>query len=96
MIISAGGSTSNRIPEKRAKKNVAQLYHCDTLLAYFIHKNLVLYILLRDFTIVASEGYMRAIQMSKREYKNFSELFKTNGMRLDVAGALVNIFTCLF
>ena len=95
MIISAGGSTSNGIPEKRAKKNVAQLYHCDTLLAYFIHKNLVLYILLHDFTIVASEGYMRAIQMSKRE-KNFSELFKTNGMRLDVARALVNIFTFFF
>ena len=43
---------------------------------------------------MASEGYMRAFQMSNRENKNCSELLKTNGMGLD--GAPVKFLTLVF
>ena len=53
------------------------------LLADFIAENQFLPILLFEFTIVASEGYMRAFQMSNFKNKNCSELLLTNGMGLD-------------
>ena len=53
------------------------------LLADFIAENQFLQILLFEFTIVASKGYMRAFQMSNCENKNCSELLLTNGMGLD-------------
>ena len=55
------------------------------LLADFIAENQFLQILLFEFTIVASEGYMRAFQMSNIKNKNYSELLLTNGMGLDGA-----------
>ena len=55
------------------------------LLADFIAENQFLQILLFEFTIVASEGYMRAFQMSNFKNKNCSELLLTNGMGLDRA-----------
>ena len=61
------------------------------LLADFIAKNWFLQILLFEFTIVASEGYMRAFQMSNFKNKNCSELLLTNGMGLD--GAPIKFLT---
>ena len=55
------------------------------LLADFIAENQFLQILLFEFTIVASEGYMKAFQMSNFKNKNCSELLLTNGMGLDGA-----------
>ena len=48
-------------------------------------------ILLFEFTIVASRGYMRAFQMSNFKNKNCSELLLTNGMGLD--GAPIKFLT---
>ena len=64
------------------------------LLADFIAKNIFLQILLFEFTIVASGGYMRAFQMSNFKNKNCSELLLTNGMGLD--GAPVKFLTLVF
>ena len=64
------------------------------LLADFIAENQFLQILLFEFTIVASEGYMRAFQMSNFKNKNCSELLLTNGMGLD--GAPVKFLTLVF
>ena len=61
------------------------------LLADFIAENQFLQILLFEFTIVASEGYMRAFQMSNFKNKNCSELLLTNGMGLD--GAPIKFLT---
>ena len=63
----------------------------DMLVADFIAENWFLQILLFEFTIVASEGYMRAFQMSNFKNKNCSELLLTNGMGLD--GAPIKFLT---
>ena len=55
------------------------------LLADFIAENQFLQILLFEFILVNSEGYMRAFQMSNCENKNCFELLLTNGMGLDGA-----------
>ena len=64
------------------------------LLADFIAENWFLQILLFDFTILASGGYMRAFQMSNFKNRNCSELLLTNGMELD--GAPVKFLTLVF
>ena len=61
------------------------------LLADFIAENQFLQILLFEFTIVVSQGYMRAFQMSNFKNKNCSELLLTNGMGLD--GAPIKFLT---
>ena len=62
--------------------------------ADFIANNWFLHILLCDFTIVASEGCMKAFQMSNCKNKNCSELLLTNGMWLD--GAPIKFLTLDF
>ena len=70
------------------------IHHCDTLQVDFIAENRFVCILLCEFTIVVSECWMRAFQMSNRENKNCSELLLTNGMGLD--GAPVKFLTSGF